>query len=134
MLPKKMPWRGGGVYFILGDKTKLVKIGWSINVSNRLHALIHHSPDVLTILAVIRSQDVQEKLFINGKEISKECTLHIKFSEYRQHGEWFSFKGELKKFIAKHIFEHPFYKGEAAVEYRNKINKIFGFRGEACKR
>ena len=68
-------------YFVRHPKTKLIKIGKTIDVESRIKSLECGSGGKLHILAVL-----------NG---NKERELHKKFSNSRVHGEWFSDKDKV---------------------------------------
>lgn len=75
------------VYFIQGEKTKLVKIGRTIHECphRRLSDLQMGSPDILRLLGVIYH--------------FSESELHLKFKEDRFFGEWFFPSQSLLDFI-----------------------------------
>lgn len=65
------------VYFIQGETSKLIKIGYSQDVQGRLDNLRASSPESLLLL-----------IAINGdRQLEKQ--LHHRFSGLRKHGEWF---------------------------------------------
>lgn len=69
----------GYVYFIGGDDTALIKIGYASNVARRLRALQTGSPVRLKVLS----------RFPGSQRVEK--SIHRRFRDYRTHGEWFSF-------------------------------------------
>lgn len=77
------------VYFIQGEAAGLIKIGRSVKFSARLKTLQASSPDRLTALAVIPGARWEEEM------------LHIRFKEYREHGEWFRPAQEILDYIAE---------------------------------
>lgn len=77
------------VYFIQGEKTKLIKIGVSDNARARLTHMQAHSPDKLVLLGVI----VCERRGVTEKE------LHERFAKSRLHGEWFKPSRRLRVLI-----------------------------------
>jgi hypothetical protein len=81
------------VYFLLGEKTRLIKIGKTIksNVFARMDSFKLHSPDKLGLLGII-----------SNAEGAEEKKIHIKFACLRDHGEWFRESEELLKFIKIH--------------------------------
>jgi hypothetical protein len=76
------------VYFVQGEMTRLIKVGITRNVDQRLRDLQCDSPDRLTLLA---SMAGNHKL---------ELALHEKFQQSRRHGEWFAPDPDLLSFIA----------------------------------
>ena len=78
----------GSVYFIQGEVTKLIKIGYTNNVQKRLKAL--QQSEELTLLKQI-------------DEVTRayETELHQRFSHLCARGEWFRPKKELLDFIHK---------------------------------
>jgi T5orf172 domain len=75
------------IYFVQGQATGLIKIGMTHNMRKRLRAIQAHSPDVLTILAIIPDE------YDDGR-------YHFDFRESWSHGEWFEPTAELISFIA----------------------------------
>ena len=83
------------VYFILGEKTNLVKIGHTNGFGQRglqvrLTALQIGSPDKLKVIAYIDKWSVQE-----------ERELQVWFAHLRVHGEWFKLDSELLEIISQ---------------------------------
>lgn len=76
------------VYFILAPKIGSVKIGKSMDPDKRLASLQTSNADVLDILLVLPHLAPFE-----------EDQLHWRFRKYRQQGEWFEYRGELRDFI-----------------------------------
>ena len=78
----------GSVYFIQGEVTKLIKIGYTNDVQKRLKAL--QQSEELTLLKQI-------------DEVTRayETELHQRFSQFCARGEWFRPKKELLDFIHK---------------------------------
>ena len=79
---------GGGVYFIQGATTGLIKIGYAGAVAHRLFNLQCGSPDLLHLLAIERAPQ------------SREAELHLQFAPWRLHGEWFAPAETLIQYIA----------------------------------
>lgn len=71
------PIYGDRIYFIYCPKLDLVKIGYSNDVEARLAFLSNMSPAELVLLGSISGSQPQEAI------------LHRKFSNDRDHGEWF---------------------------------------------
>jgi hypothetical protein len=71
------PPTGGGIYFIQGHVTGLIKIGYASNIESRLSMLQCGSPDVLLLIGCERAPR------------SREWELHQLFAYARAHGEWF---------------------------------------------
>lgn len=70
----KMP---SHVYFIRNEKTRLIKIGYSVNPNARLRALEVGAGSALSLLATTPG----------GR--SEETELHRRLCRSRAHGEWF---------------------------------------------
>lgn len=68
---------GWGVYFIQGQTTRLIKIGYASSVGARLTLLQCGSPD---LLALIGHEPAPRE---------REAVLHRQFADARAHGEWF---------------------------------------------
>ena len=77
----------GCVYFLLGAKSKRLKIGHSFQVSSRVKTLQASSPEELALLKTIPG----------SKQL--EAKLHEKFAHLRLHGEWFKADTEIMKYI-----------------------------------
>ena len=77
------------IYFIQGEKTRLIKIGYSKEdrIVSRLVEIQSLSPDILTLLKIIEG------------DTSAEASLHRQFKELRCHGEWFKTSKRLLSFI-----------------------------------
>lgn len=76
------------VYFILASITNMLKIGTTEQfVGRRLRALQTGSPERLVLIATIPGDNTLER------------ELHKRFVEYRRHGEWFEFVGELAGYV-----------------------------------
>lgn len=85
------------VYFVQGQYTKLIKIGFSFNPKARLKALQLGSPDPLVLLGVMPCWEASEAI------------LHEDFKQYKVHGEWYAPGEKLLKYIAanaKPLDEH----------------------------
>jgi Meiotically up-regulated gene 113 len=79
------------VYFVLAPKANMVKIGQACEIdppTARLKALQTGSPEILQVILVL-----------DYKPPFEENQLHFRFRDYREHGEWFRYEGELRKFI-----------------------------------
>jgi Meiotically Up-regulated Gene 113 (MUG113) protein len=76
------------VYFIQGDHSKLVKIGKTVNIVQRLNVLRGAGPDQLTVLAVIPNENDDHK-------------YHERFADAWSHGEWFHPSPDLLAFIGR---------------------------------
>jgi hypothetical protein len=77
----------GWTYFILNQKTNMVKIGKSTDVGTRLISLQTASPDELCVILILP----------NIKDFS-EKNLHHQFARYHVRGEWFHYDVEVKNF------------------------------------
>jgi hypothetical protein len=76
------------VYFILEEKTNLIKIGSAINCAERLKTLQTGNPNPISLLHIIKDKGL---LF--------EKQLHRRFKKHHVRGEWFVFSEEIKAFI-----------------------------------
>ena len=76
---------GDKVYFIQGDKTKRIKIGYTRNVKKRIKRM--QLSEKIKILLVLDG----------GQEL--ESQLHEEFKDYHIHGEWFTPSDKLIEFI-----------------------------------
>ena len=70
------------IYFIQGEQTKLVKIGKTRNVWNRIEQMQSLSPDLLNVVAVMNPAEAKT-------DAQREAELHRRFFSYNVHGEWF---------------------------------------------
>ena len=77
------------IYFYQGEKTGLIKIGYSSkeNLDSRLSDIQSYSPDKLILLKVVEG------------DYSVETMIHRKFRDARSHGEWFKPVDSLLDFI-----------------------------------
>lgn len=82
--------KAGYVYFIIGEKTQLVKIGKAKDAWKRLAGLQVGSPDKLTMLL---------RTSLSTDVFALEHDFHTRFAKYRVHGEWFEFGAGIKQFI-----------------------------------
>jgi len=78
-----------------------IKIGWALNVAERLATLQTASPQKLLVLGVLRGTIEQERL------------AHRLFAVHRLLGEWFAPGEDLMRFIADHAQD---WSGEGATE------------------
>lgn len=78
------------IYFIQGERTRLIKIGVANNYRARFNDIQVYCPDKLILLAVRRGS------------LTDEQNLHKRFAEFRQHGEWFLPAEPILTFIKKH--------------------------------
>lgn len=69
---------GGYIYFVQGELTKLVKIGFTLRLKNRMMTLKIFSPDMLSLLGYLRGPAALEK------------EVHDCLRIFRRHGEWFT--------------------------------------------
>lgn len=75
-----------GVYFVQGETTKRIKIGYSSQIEKRIKGLQTSEPIKLIHVIPNASTDA-------------ESSLHNKFSHMRTHGEWFTSHPKLLAFI-----------------------------------
>lgn len=82
----------GGVNYIYFIKHgKKIKIGKTTNcVKERLKQIQHMSPVKLKLEYTYKADGTEEK------------RLHKIFSQYREHGEWFTYSEEIKEYIKEH--------------------------------
>lgn len=76
----------GNIYVVGFDN--YVKIGYTVNVKNRIAALQTAIPRKLVLYGTI-----------TGSSFEEEGKLHARFSAYRLEGEWFLREGELAAWI-----------------------------------
>lgn len=81
------PRARGFVYFVLAGDRELVKIGWARNVEKRVAELQVGSPEELSVVLTLRGAP------------SLELELHERFFDLRLRGEWFTYRGELRRFV-----------------------------------
>jgi hypothetical protein len=79
--------RLGIIYFIQGEKTKNIKIGFSTDLDNRIKQHQASSGEKLKVIGHIEGQQ------------SSEAEIQSKFKELRIHGEWFKPAGSLIEYI-----------------------------------
>jgi hypothetical protein len=77
----------GVVYFLQGKIGGPVKIGWTLDMDNRLKQIQSYSPDKLTIV------------WSTEGTRSKEAHYHRLLKSNRIHGEWFKFTIEVLSFV-----------------------------------
>jgi hypothetical protein len=75
------------IYFILNSKNNTVKIGKTDNLQKRLSQLQTASDSCLVVILTLPGN------------IEKERELHVRFSDYRLNGEWFTFADEIKRYV-----------------------------------
>jgi hypothetical protein len=86
----------GYVYFIRCAETGLIKIGWTMNApEDRLEHLRGLSPTPLEGLGILEG----------GREL--EGGFHDRFSEHRDHGEWFRPGPSLRAFVESGLNPWP---------------------------
>lgn len=95
--PKSSMNADGFVYFAQGvlrarcigisPRDGLIKIGWTVNPTDRLETLQSMSPVILRILATMPGS------------MRTEQELHQRFGVHRRHGEWFEPADDLVAFI-----------------------------------
>lgn len=96
------------VYFVQAHALRLIKIGSTVDVGDRLRILQTGSPDKLELVGAICSDDA----------FRLEEDLHHRFAAHREHGEWFQPAAALLELIARWPLERIF-EGE-----REKANRI----------
>ena len=75
------------IYFVRGQRSGMVKIGYTARLKGRLGALQTGSPESLELVG-----------FIDGDRTT-ERELHERFKDARAHGEWFHPRKELSDFL-----------------------------------
>lgn len=89
------------VYFIsdgaLERRNAVVKIGYAVNLDDRLRALQTGYPHPLSIVAVLP-----------GAPFRLESDLHQLFRADRLNGEWFRASDRLRRFVATYAYAWPF--------------------------
>ena len=104
---------GNVVYFIMPNKSRRVKIGWSSNFAARLKDIqaTNHVP--ITVLLTMPG------------DARLEQDLHDRFSEERTHNEWFRLSDRIKAFIAsKHGRTMPM-AGSFSIALKPKADRIW---------
>lgn len=81
----------GKIYFILTSDGKFVKIGYSINVDQRIHDLQDSCPLDLILIGCVYGSMKEEK------------RLHSEFNKYSVRGEWYHANLELLTQIHNYI-------------------------------
>lgn len=76
-----------GVYFIQGELSGLIKIGYSRNIVARICDLQSGSGEHVVLLGIVRGSS------------SIERNLHKRFDKYRRHGEWFEPDPVILKYV-----------------------------------
>jgi hypothetical protein len=79
--------RVGNIYFIQGEKTKNIKIGFTMDLDNRIRQHQGSSGETLNLIGQTE-----------GKQ-SLEAEIQRKFKKYKVHGEWFKPDDSLIQFI-----------------------------------
>jgi hypothetical protein len=76
------------IYFIATETMTKVKIGYTdSDIMARLKAIQIHSPVLLKLVKLLKGDQ------------RDEMELHKRFTDYRDHGEWFCIKGDLSEFL-----------------------------------
>lgn len=102
------------VYFVQARALRLIKIGVTMDLGDRLKTLRVGCPDQLELLGAI---------YDRGGHVT-ELTLHGRFDEHRSHGEWFHPCPELLEFIAENSLEA--YDRARDAELRSALHKAYG--------
>jgi len=77
------------IYFIQASKSRLIKIGCTSNVRERVWDIRRSSPEDINILKIIRGS------------FKDETELHKKFKSLNEYSEWYSPGKDLLDFIEK---------------------------------
>ena len=78
-----------GIYFILAEEVARVKIGKSVNITQRMSTMKTNSPVLLELVAYFLAPDSAERF------------IHSVFSRYRLHGEWFTYSKQIQRVVKK---------------------------------
>lgn len=105
--------RQGYIYAAVSISSGTVKIGYTTGFVKRASQIQHHSPS--PIFFVILQEGTEED----------ERRLHNKFSEWRDHGEWFSLAAEVGDFIRKKVLEA--YEARRIVSFYNGSKEPYGW-------
>ena len=65
------------IYFIQGERTRLIKIGYTTNVKKRIKGLITQNSEKLIFLKAVSG------------DLKTEQLIHQKFKSFNCHNEWF---------------------------------------------
>jgi hypothetical protein len=86
----------GYVYFLQGEVTKLIKIGFTTHsIKDRTNDLQTGSPDKLVPLrAVLGRRELEQR-------------LHQRFAQHRVHGEWFHPHADVMYFVEHYVPSDP---------------------------
>jgi hypothetical protein len=90
ILACKRTQRGKGyIYFLRGEITELIKIGYTSQpINHRISCLQSGSPDILHFLGAFPGTRTTEN------------SLHRRWSHLRQHGEWFAACEDMRRYIS----------------------------------
>jgi hypothetical protein len=84
------------VYFVLSPTINRVKIGFSTqNPNERIASFSAGCAEPLIPLGIIVGRPGLER------------SLHLKFQQYRRHGEWFEYSDEIKDYVKEHAGPWP---------------------------
>lgn len=103
------------VYFARGNKSRLIKIGCSVNPDHRTETFKPH----------FDQGEAAKVIFAVPGAFTLEHEFHRRFAEYHDHGEWFKERGKLKAFIRDGAARHK--------TWRNRFNKLSGAEAEPGK-
>lgn len=93
------------IYFIQGQKSARVKIGYAKDPQKRLKAMQTGSSEKLEIILTLQAHWICQ----GCTDLDIEQYLHWRFKKLRTDGEWFQYDGELPLFV------HRVKKGEYKV-------------------
>lgn len=81
---------GSVVYFVVADAVKMVKIGVTTNLRERLSAIRTSSPVSVRVAGFV----------LGGRKTERR--IQLSFHEHHSHGEWFRLEGRLAEFVQEH--------------------------------
>jgi hypothetical protein len=81
------------LYFILGEKTRRLKVGVSTNFDQRLHGMRRQNFDDIIVLGTIPGDEALER------------EIHKELESFHTHNEFFDYTDEVKAVVDKYL--HP---------------------------
>lgn len=104
------------VYFVQAANLRLIKIGVTLDVGDRLKTLRVGSPDQLELIGAMRRPDAEDI----------ERRLHARFRQHRSHGEWFHPSEEILALVAEWPVDRM--EREEDDEMRDALRAVYGPR------
>jgi len=96
------------IYFVQGQRSGLIKIGYSTSIKARLRTLRTASPEPLEVLAIVEGTKDDER------------ALHERFRFARSHGEWFHPRRRLLEHVESLVESRPATGAEFAARRRRR--------------